>query len=100
MPKDFLDSAVDKAKNLFSAACQKTDELIAIEKLKITQASLKNKISKDYKAIGKLYFDNYKDSAEIPESFKNIIKDIELNLKLIEKAQQDIDEIKESGVIL
>ena len=100
MDREFLDSAVDKAKNLFNAACQKTDEVIAVEKLKIKQASCKNKITKDYKMLGKLYFDNFKDSDDIPEDFKQLIKDIKLNLSLVEKAQKDIDKIKESGVVL
>ena len=100
MDREFLDTAVDKAKNLFSAACQKTDEVIAVEKLKIKQASCKNKISKDYKMLGKLYFENFKDNDDIPEDFKQLIKDIKINLSLIEKAQRDIDKIKESGVVL
>lgn len=100
MDRDFLDGAVDKAKNLFNAACQKTDEVIAIEKLKIKQASYKNKVSKDYKMLGKLYFEKFKDNEDIPEDFKRLIKDIELNFSLIEKAQQDIEVIKESGVVL
>ena len=100
MDRDFFDSAVDKAKNLFDAACHKTDEVIAVEKLKIKQASCKNKISKDYKLLGKLYFENFRDNDDIPEEFKQIIKDIEYNFTLIEKAQKDIDIIKESGVVL
>ena len=100
MDREFLDSAVDKAKNLFSAACQKTDEVIAVEKLKIKQASYKNKVSKDYKMLGKLYFENFKDNEYIPDDFKRLIKDIELNFSLIEKTQRDIDNIKESGVVL
>lgn len=100
MDRDFLDSAVDKAKSLFNAACQKTDEVIAVEKLKIKQASYKNKVSKDYKMLGKLYFENFKDNEYIPDDFKRLIKDIELNFSLIEKTQRDIDNIKESGVVL
>lgn len=100
MDREFLDSAVDKAKNLFNAACQKTDEVIAVEKLKIKQASCKNKITKDYKMLGKLYFDSFKDNDDIPEDFKQLIKDIKFNLSLVEKAQKDIDKIKESGVVL
>lgn len=100
MDREFLDSAVDKAKNLFNAACQKTDEVIAVEKLKIKQASCKNKITKDYKMLGKLYFDSFKDSDDIPEDFKQLIKDIKFNLSLVEKTQKDIDKIKESGVVL
>lgn len=100
MDRDFFDNAVDKAKNLFDAACHKTDEVIAVEKLKIKQASCKNKISKDYKLLGKLYFESFKDNEDIPEEFKQLIKDIEYNFSLIEKAQKDIDVIKESGVVL
>lgn len=100
MDREFFDSAVDKAKNLFDAACHKTDEVIAVEKLKIKQASCKNKISKDYKMLGKLYFENFKDNENIPEDFKQLIKDIEYNFSLIEKAQSDIDKIKNNGVVL
>ncbi len=99
MDKDFFDNVVDKTKNLFNAACQKTDEVISIEKLKIKQASLKNTISKEYKQLGQLYYQNFKDSEDIPEDFKKIIEDIKLNFSLIEKAQQEIDAIKESGGI-
>ena len=99
MEKDFFDSVLEKTKNLYYAASQKTDEVISVEKLKIKQASFKSKISKDYKELGQLYYNNNKDAENLPEDFKKIIEDIKLNFSLIEKAQQEIDNIKKSGGI-
>ena len=50
--------------------------------------------------LGELYFENFKDNEKIPEDFKQLIKDIEYNFSLIEKAQSDIDKIKNNGVVL
>ena len=60
--------------------------------------AIANKIAK--KNVSFHYFENFKDNDDIPEDFKQLIKDIKINLSLNENAQKDIDKIKESGVVL
>ncbi len=75
---DFFDDALNKAKEAFDIARQKTNEAVQTGKQKFDIASIENKRSKDYEALGKLYFNSIKDS-EIEDNdvlaLVNAIKD-------------------------
>lgn len=52
---DFND-AFDKAKFGFEVICKKTEDVVAVSKLKIEQAKVETKLSKNYQRLGKLYY--------------------------------------------
>ena len=54
---DFLDSAIDKAKEAIDIVSKKTEEVVTIQKQRYNLAALKNKRSKALQALGKIYFD-------------------------------------------
>ena len=59
---DFLENALDKAREVIDVACKKTNEVVITEKQKFDIASIENKRAKDFERLGKLYFKLYKDS--------------------------------------
>lgn len=52
---DFND-AFDKAKFGFEVICKKTEDVVAVSKLKIEQAKVETRLSKNYQRLGKLYY--------------------------------------------
>ena len=84
---DFLDNAVNKAKDVFDIACKKTGEAVNTGKLKLEIATIENKMSKDFEKLGRLYFEQIKET-EVEGQI--------LNLKnAIMEKQENISKIKE-----
>lgn len=59
---DVFDKTVQKAKSIFDVAVDKTGEFVNTGKLKISVASLNNKLEKAYAELGKLQFKALKDA--------------------------------------
>ena len=66
---DFLDNAIDKAKEAIDIAYKKTNQVVNTGKQKFDIASLQNKCSKDFEALGKIYYELIKNTeiAELKE---------------------------------
>lgn len=85
---DFFDNAVNKAKEALDIACKKTGEVVTTSKQKFDVATIESKRSKDFEALGKIYFEMIKD--EEIEDFE--IKDLVLEIK---DKNEKIDALKE-----
>ena len=59
---DSFDKTVQKAKDVFDIAVNKTGEFVNVSKLKISVANLNNKLEKAYAELGKVQFKVLKDS--------------------------------------
>ena len=53
---DFLDNAVNKAKEVFDVAYQKTSEAVNVGKQKFDIAATEGKMEKDFASLGKIYY--------------------------------------------
>ena len=62
---DFFDNAVSKAKDVFDVACKKTEEVVTTGKQKLDIATLENKMTKDFEALGRIYFEQIKDNDDL-----------------------------------
>lgn len=85
---DSFDQTVQKAKEVFSVACQKTGEVVNTQKLKIDLAALQSKLTKAYAKLGELQYDKL-----ISEDTENIA--LKAALSQIKSLLEQIDEIKE-----
>ena len=85
---EVFDTALDKAKDVLTVAYKKTEEMVTTGKQKFDIAAIKAKLSKDYEKLGKIYFEQIKDS--------DTVEGTVLNLKnaILEK-QNNIEKIKE-----
>ncbi len=95
---DFFDNALNKAKEVIDVAYKKTEEVVVTEKQRFDIASLNSKIDKDYKALGQLYFNLYKDSEDIPEEARPLFADIKEKLLKVKELKEEIGESKNKAV--
>ncbi len=80
-----LDNVFSKAKEVFEAAYKKTGSVARAGKHKFDISSLESKLSKDYEALGRLYFDavfvgkqqSFKDSEDLIAEITRKKKQIE-----------------------
>lgn len=91
---DFFDNAVSKAKEAFDVAYKKTNEVVSTQKQKFDAASVANKRDKDFEALGRLCFENLKDSEVEDEKIKALIAEIKLKNEQIEEINREINESK------
>lgn len=91
---DFLDDVLVKAKNVLDIAKNKTEEAVAIGKQKYDIASMENRLSKSYNALGRLTFETYKNDDAVSDEIKALINEIESEIEAIVIAKAEIEKIK------
>lgn len=90
----FFDEALDKAKEVLDCAEKKTNEVVNTSKLRINAATLNTQISKDYEALGNLYFQLVKGGLEPVEEAKELISQLVEKNERLEKLKKEIAESK------
>ena len=92
---DFLDSAVDKAKEVFDVAKKKTGEVVSTEKRKLDISIIKAKLDKDFIKLGKLCFEKLKEAEQLEGAEAELFDSISKKNAEIEKLSKEIEDIKE-----
>ena len=87
---DFLDNAVNKAKEVFDVACKKTNEVVTTQKQKFDIATIVNKRNKDFEALGKLYFEAVKESEIEDKEISNLVAKIKEKNELIKQINEEM----------
>lgn len=88
---EFFENAVNKAKDVFDVACKKTGEVVNTGKLKLDIATLENKMAKDFEKLGRIYFDQIKDSDEYDEATLKLKNAIFEKQEIINKIKEEIE---------
>lgn len=91
---DFFDNAIIKAKDAIDIASKKTSEVVNAGKQKFDIASLENKRSKDFAALGEIYFNLIKDNEIEDIATKELVDAINDKNKKIAIAKQEINNMK------
>ena len=94
----FLDDAINKTKEVFDVACQKTSEVVSVEKQKYNISALKSKREKDYADLGKIYFEQIKDSTDLSDEVRNLVDAIAEKNDEIARLNEDIQNTKNKRV--
>lgn len=95
---DFLDNAIDKARELFDVASKKTNEVVTTQKQKFDVSSIENKRSKDFQKLGEIYFDMIKDTEIENEEIKSIVEEITLKNQKINELNEEINNAKNKKI--
>lgn len=95
---DFLNNAVNTAREAFDIAYKKTGELVDSQKQKFDIASLENKRNKSFEALGKLYFEFVKDENIENDEIKALVEEIKEKNEKIEKLKEEMNSIKNKVV--
>lgn len=86
---DFLDNAIDKAKEAIDIACKKTNEVVNTQKQKFDIASLESKRAKDFEQLGQIYYNLIKDTEIEDQNVKVLVETIiEKNNKIYELKEE------------
>jgi ribosomal protein L40E len=83
---------VVKAKDGFDVAAKKTGEIISVQKLRLSIASIKSEISKNYEAIGRLQYESVKNGVDNAEAIASLADSVEQKLAEIENIEGQIAE--------
>lgn len=86
-----FEDAVVKAKDAFDVAAKKTNEVVSIQKLKFKVSQANSDLAKDFETLGRLYYENVKESGEEITQHKEIIELIEAKFAEIEQLEKEID---------
>lgn len=87
-----FEDIVVKAKDGFDIATKKTGEVISVQKMKLSIASINSSISKDYEAVGRLQVDSVKNGTDNSEAIAQIVAEIDKKKAEIEKLEEEISE--------
>ena len=89
---DFFENAMNKAKDVFDVACKKTGEVIETGKQKLDIATLENKLSKDFEALGRIYFELIKESDDLEFKIANLKASISEKQAQISKIKEEMEQ--------
>lgn len=95
---DFINEVLEKAKDVFEVAKEKTDQAVAIGKQKYDIAALESRLNKSYGALGRLCFENYGNDENTPDEIKALIAEIENEIEAIALAREELAKIKSNRV--
>ncbi|MBR3909524.1 MAG: zinc ribbon domain-containing protein [Clostridia bacterium] len=73
---NFLDNALDVAKETFEIVSKKTSDIVTTQKQKFDIASLESKRLKDFQKLGEIYFNQIKDCEIADEKTQAIVESI------------------------
>lgn len=93
--KDTAETIADKSVEFYKFAEEKTKIIAKLTKLSTEIALQKNTVKKLYTDLGKKYYELYQE--EPVEALKQTCEEITAALEIIEKKQQEMDEIKSSA---
>lgn len=95
---DFLDNAVSKAKEAFDIACKKTGEVVTTQKQKLDVVGIENKRSKDFIALGEIYFEMIKDTEIDNIQIKDLVDAIKDKNEKIAELKSEINAAKNKRI--
>ena len=90
----FFEEAVVKAKEVYDVAAKKTGEVVGVQKLKFKATQVNSQLSKDFETLGRLYYENAKESVDA--DYSDIMASIESKLEEIDQIQNEINEQKKT----
>ncbi|MBE6749780.1 MAG: zinc-ribbon domain-containing protein [Ruminococcaceae bacterium] len=95
---DFLDNAVEKAKDFFEVACKKTNEVVTTQKQKFDVASEKAKRAKDFEKLGEIYYELIKDDENVDNQTRELVNSITEKNEKINSINEEINAAKNKRI--
>lgn len=89
-----LQSVAKKSEELAQTAAKKSGEILEITKLNKKIKEEERSIESKYMEIGKIMFEKYSDSKEIPEEITDYIRTIQIKMEVISNLNVKVEEIR------
>lgn len=91
---DFLNNAIGKTKEFLDVAYKKAGDVVSTEKQKYDIMALKQKLEKDFAALGKLYFGSIDSVEGLPENVATVVMEICKKTEEIENMTDELNKAK------
>lgn len=95
---DFLENAVNKAKEAIDVVSKKTGEVVTTQKQKFDVASIESKRNKDFMELGKIYYQMIKDSDIENAEVKALVDAIVEKSEKIKAIKEQINSAKNKRI--
>lgn len=95
---EFFDEAVAKAKAAIDVACKKTNEAVTVQKQHFDISSLEAKRAKDFEALGRLYYDEIRNTSPENEKIAELKSAIDAKNEKIEELRRELNDIKNKRI--
>lgn len=88
---EFFENAVNKAKDVFDAACKKTGEVVSVQKQKYDIAGMKSNLNKSFEDFGRACLDFVLAEGDITDEAKSLAAEIVRKKEEIAQAKAELD---------
>lgn len=95
---DFFDNVVNKTKEVFDVAYKKTNEVVSTQKQKFDISSTESKLNKEYLKLGKIYYNQLKNTEINDSELQNIVNSIDEKIDRINIIKKEINDAKNKVV--
>ena len=85
----FFEEAIVKVKEVYDVAAKKTSEVVSVQKLKLKATQVNSQLSKDFETLGRLYYENVKESDATPE-YIELFDSIDSKFDELEQIENEI----------
>ena len=86
---DIFEDLIKQLTNAADQTLKEAEKLTANAKLKFTIAEEENKLQSLFALIGRRFYEQYKDSDEIPEGYKAAFSEVSAKQDMLEKLRED-----------
>ena len=86
----FFDDTINKAKDAIDTVGKKTNDIVAVQKLKSNARQLSSKIEEAYASLGRLCFDGVSACEEKPEGAAELVEEITTMNEQLEELKKEI----------
>ena len=93
----FFEEAIVKVKEVYDVAAKKTSEVVSVQKLKLKATQVNSQLSKDFETLGRLYYENVKESDATPE-YIELFDSIDSKFDELEQIENEINEQKKTKI--
>lgn len=89
-----FDDTLSKAKEAFDAVEKKTSEVVSVQKLKVNAASVSSQISKDYEALGRIYYNSIGQEDKLDPEVEAVVMEIRTKKEKLNDIRTEINKAK------
>lgn len=93
----FFDDLKQGICDVTKTVCEKSEQFVSIQKLRLKKNSLTNELKATYIEIGKMIYEEKKAGAEFPDAIVQLCQKVDLGLDAIQEVEEQIEEAKARG---
>ena len=93
----FFDDLKQGICDVTKTVCEKSEQFVSIQKLRLKKNSLTNELKATYIEIGKMIYEEKKAGAEFSDAIVQLCQKVDLGLDAIQEVEEQIEEAKARG---